>query len=83
MSVLIAHRHLKKLSCCFDLVAFRNLRRIAQQNDTDLGFFEIEGKTEFPTRELNHLVQHHIAQPLYPGDAVARLTNNSDVAFDS
>ncbi len=76
-----ADRNLEEPAGCFDFISFRNLGRIAEQNDADFGFLEIERETEVAARKFDHLVQHHLAQALDPGDAVAGFADHADVAF--
>ena len=76
-----ADRDLQKPAGRLHFISFRNLRRIAEQNDADLRFLEIEREAEVATRKLDHLVQHHLAQALDPGDAIAGFADHADVAF--
>jgi len=41
------------------------------KNRTDFCFFEVQGETEHAVRELDHLVQHHVAQTLNARNAIA------------
>jgi len=63
------------------LIAFRNTRRITEQDDADFGFLEVEGETKFAAWEFDHFVQHHLAQALDAGDAIARGAHDADIAF--
>jgi hypothetical protein len=77
----LAHRHLKQTPGRFDLIAFRNPGRIAEKDDADFRFFEVKREPEVAARELDHLVQHHLAQALDPGHAVTGFAHHADVAF--
>ena len=77
----LADRNLEKPAGRLHFISFRNFRRVAEQNDADLRFLQIEREAKVATREFNHLVQHHLAQALDPGDAIAGFADHADVAL--
>ena len=62
-------------------IAFGNFRRVAEQNRADLGLFQVQGETEHAVRELDHFIQHDIAQTFDASDAVTGFAHDADVAF--
>ncbi len=76
-----ANRNLEKFSRSLHFVAFGNFRGFAEQNRTDLCLFEVQCETENTVRELDHLVEHHVAQAFDASDAIAGFADDADVAL--
>ena len=74
----LADRHREQLARCLDLAAFLELRVVAEDDDADLGFFEVQRQADDALPEVEHLVQHHVAEPFDLGDAVADLADDAD-----
>src|SRR5947208_3571651 len=51
------------------------------QNRADFSFLQIQRQSEYSIWKFDHLVKHHVAQPLNARDSIARFTHNADVAF--
>ncbi len=64
-----------------DLRAFHDVLVVAEQDRADLGFFEVEREADDAVRELDGLVEHHVAQALDAGHAVTDLAHDADVAL--
>ena len=47
----------------------------------DFGFLEVQREAEDAARELDHLVEHDVAQAFDAGDAVADFAHDADVAL--
>ena len=58
------------------------LRVLAEDDDADLGLLEAERQARDAVAEVEHLVQHHVAEAFDLGDAVADLTDDTDVLLD-
>jgi hypothetical protein len=50
-----------------------------EEHATDFGFFKVKGEAVNATRELDHLIEHHVAEAFDFGYAVADFTDNADV----
>ena len=55
-----------------------SLRVVAEDDDADLGLFEVQRQAGDAAAEVEHLVQHHVAEPFDLGDAVADLADDAD-----
>ena len=73
--------NLKQLAGRLRFIAFHDLGCVAEQNGAHLRLFEVERETEHAARKLDHLVQHHVAEPFDAGDAVTGFADNADVGF--
>ena len=51
----------------------------SEQHAADFGFFEVQGEAVNAAGELDHFVEHGVAQALDLGHAVADLPHHSDV----
>jgi len=76
-----SYRHLEQPAGCLHFIPFRNLRRVAKQNDADFRFLKIERQADFASGKFDHFVQHHLAQSFNARDAIARFAHNADIAF--
>ena len=54
---------------------------IAEDDDADLGFFEVQGEAEIAAREVEHLVEHHVAQAFDSATPSPIFADDADVAF--
>ena len=61
-----------------DLVAFLELRVVAEDDRADFGLVEVEREAGDAVAEVEHLVEHHVGEPLDLGDAVADLADDAD-----
>ena len=52
---------------------------VAENNATDFGFFEVESQAERAVGELNHFVEHDVAQTFNLGCAVTDLAHDAHV----
>ncbi len=75
----LAHRHLQELARRPNLVAFLDLRIVAQDDGAYVGFLEIQRQPNDAFAEIEHLVQHRIGQTFNPRDAVADLADDADI----
>ena len=62
-----------------DFVAFFELRVVAEDDGADFGFFEVQREAGDAVAEVEHLVQHHVAEAFDLGDAVADFADDADV----
>ena len=76
-----ADRHLQKFAGRLGFVAFHDLRRVAEEDRADFGFFEVEREPKDAAREFDHFVQHDVAQTFDARDAVTGFADNADVAL--
>src|SRR5205823_6993867 len=76
-----ADRHLQEAAGCFRLIPFGDFGGVAEQNRTDFSLFEVKRNAVDPIWELDHLVEHYVAQAFDAGDAVAGFPHHADVAF--
>ena len=60
----LADRHLEQLAGRADLAAVFELRVVAEDDDADVGLLEAQGQAGDAVAEVEHLVQHHVAQAL-------------------
>ena len=67
--------HLQQLAGGADLAAFLQLRVVAEDDDADLGLVEVQREAGDAVAEVEHLVEHHVAEPLDACDAVADLAD--------
>ena len=74
-----ADRHLKQFARTADFTALCESRVVAEDDDADLRLVEIERQSGDALPEIEHLVQHHVAQSFDPGNAVADLANDANV----
>ena len=74
----LADRHFEQAPGGADFVAFAQLRVVAEDDRGDFGLVEIEREAGDAAAEVEHLVQHDVAEPLDPGDAVADLADRAD-----
>ena len=74
----LADRHLQQPAGGADFVAFLQLRVVAEDDRADLGLVEVQRQAGDAAAEVEHLVQHHVAEPLDVGDAVADLADRAD-----
>ncbi len=74
----LADRHLQQLAGGLDLAAFFELGVVAENDDADLGLVEVQRHAGDALPEVEHLVQHHVAEPLDPCHAVADLADDAD-----
>src|SRR5204862_6097403 len=65
-----------------DFVAFLETCVVAEDDHPDFGFLEAERETGDAVTEIEHFVQHHVAETLDAGDAVADFANHADAALD-
>ena len=77
-----ADRHLQQLAGGADLAAFLQDRVVAENDDADFGLLEAQRQAGDAVAEIEHLVQHDVAEALDAGDAVADLANDADVLLD-
>ena len=61
-----------------DLVAFLELRVVAEDDDADLGLVEVQRQAGDAVAEVEHLVEHHVGEAFDLGDAVADLADRAD-----
>ena len=61
-----------------DLVAFLELRVVAEDDHADLGLVEVQREAGDAVPEVEHLVQHHVGEPFDPRDAVPDLADHAD-----
>ena len=73
-----AHRDLQQLARGAHLPAFVQLRVVPEDDDADLGLFQVEGEARDALSEVEHLVEHDAVESLDAGDAVANLANHAD-----
>ena len=60
-----------------DQIAFLDLRGFAQQNASDLIFFQIERHASDAMRELEQFAGHHLFQAMHAGNAIANGNDGS------
>ena len=77
----LADRDLQQLARPLHLVAFLELRVVAEDDDADFGFVEGQGEAGDAVPEIDHLVQHHVREPFDLGDAVADLADRPHALF--
>ena len=75
----LADRHLQQLAGGADFVAFLELGVIAENDDADLGLFEVQRQAGDAVAEVDHLVEHRVGQAFDLGDAIANLADDADV----
>ena len=78
----LADRHLQQLAGRADLVALLQRRVVAEDDDADVGFLEAQRQAGDAVAEVEHLVEHDVAETFDTGDAVADLANDADAPFD-
>ena len=77
-----ADRDLQQLARRPDFVALFEARVLAEDDHANLRLFEAERQAGDADAEVEHLVQHHVAEAFDLGDAVADLTDDTDVLLD-
>ena len=60
-----------------DLVAFLELRVVAEDDDADFGLFEVQRQPGDAVAEVEHLVEHGVAEAFDVRDAVADLADHA------
>ncbi len=75
----LADRHLEQLAGRADLPALLQPRVVAENDDADVGVFEAQRQAGDAVAEIEHLVEHDVAQTLDARDAVADLADHADV----
>ncbi len=73
-----ADGHLQQLAGGAHLVALPQPCVVAEHDHADLGLVQVQGQSDDPVPEVDHLVQHHVCESLDAGHAVADLANDSD-----
>ncbi len=73
-----ADRHLQQLAGPADFVALLEPRVVAEDDDAHFGLVEVQREAGDAVAEVEHLVQHHVAQPFDAGDAVADFADDAD-----
>ena len=73
-----AHGDLQQLARCAHLSAFVQLRVVPEDDDANLGLFQVEGEARDALSEVEHLVEHDAVESLDACDAVANLANHAD-----
>src|SRR5204862_3601102 len=79
----LADGHLQQLARAAHFVAFFNGGVIAQNDDADLAFLEAQRDAGHAVAEIEHLVQHGLAQAFDARDAVADFTDDADALPDT
>src|SRR5262249_6327855 len=75
------NRDLQKFSRSFRFVSFSDFCGIAEQNRADFGLFQVQSEAEHAVRELDHLVEHDVAQTFDAGDPVPGFADNADITL--
>src|SRR4030095_11935507 len=73
-----AHRDLQKLARGAYLSAFVQLRVVPENDDANLGLFQVEGEARDALSEVEHLVEHDAVESFDACDAVTNLANHAD-----
>ena len=74
----LADRDLQQLARRADLVALLELRVVAEDDDADFGLVQVQRQAGDAVAEVEHLVEHDIAEAFDLGDAVADLADDAD-----
>ena len=74
-----AYRDGKEAAGGADFVAGLDAFSGTEEHAAHFSFFEVQRETEDPAGELDHLVEHHVAEAFDLGDAVADFTDNADI----
>ena len=56
---------------------------VAEQDRADFGLFEVQRDAEEAAGEVDHLIEHHVAEAFDVGDAVADFADDADVGLAS
>ena len=72
-------RNLDDLARPADLLTLADLRRLAEQHDADVVFFEVESETEDVVSEVHELSGHGVVEAVDARDAVADGEDRSDL----
>ena len=75
---LVADRHRDDAAGALDLVAFLDLRELAEQHGADALLFEVQRDAEHAVRELEHLAGHRVVDAVDARDAVADRDDAAD-----
>jgi hypothetical protein len=74
----VAHRNRKQSAGAAYFVAFLNREEVAENDDADGVFFEVEGKPVDAAGELDHFARHDAGQTVDASDAVAHFDHSAD-----
>ncbi len=77
---LVADGNAQQAAGAADFVAFGDFQVVAQDDDADGVFFEVERQADRAVGELDHLLGHHAREAVDAGDAVADFEHAADFA---
>ena len=77
--VAVADRHREDVAGALDLLALLDLRRVTEDDHTDVADVEVQRDTQRAALELEQLVGHGARQALDTRDAVAGLRHDADL----
>ena len=75
----LAHRHLQELAGGASFVTFLEVGVIAKDDHADFGLFEIQDQAGDAVAQVDHLVEHGVAQAFDLGDAIAELADAAHI----
>ena len=76
----VADGHREQPAGAADLVALVDREEIAENDDADGVFLQVEGQPVDAAGEFDHFARHHAGQSVDAGDAVAHLDHAADLA---
>src|SRR6185369_6865453 len=74
-------RHLQELSGGTYLVTFLEPGIVSENHHSYFGFVEVECESSDSMTQVDHLVEHRVAQAFDPRDAITNLAYNTDICF--
>ena len=74
----LAHGHAHDAAGALDLVAFADLRVLAQQHHAHLVFFQVHGDAGHVVREFEQFSGHDFVEAMHPGNTVAQGDDRAD-----
>ena len=77
----LADGHGEEFAGGFGLGALADLGVVAENDDANLGFLEVEGETHDAIGKFDHFIQLHGAEAFDAGDAVADFADGADIGL--